>query len=86
MVRRASNLQVNLTVIFDCGRPFDGSAAWQNSGERRCVKRGARSRCQGWTAVCGRNAAIIVCGDAAIGGMSVNGYPFRYDSGVAILV
>jgi hypothetical protein len=33
----------------------------------------------------GRNASIIVCGDAAIGGMSVNGYPFRYDSGVAIL-
>src|SRR5207237_9095607 len=33
----------------------------------------------------GRNAAIIVCGDAAIGGMSINGYPFRYDSGVAIL-
>src|SRR5205823_4427608 len=33
----------------------------------------------------GRNAAIIVCGDAAIGGLSINGYPFRYDSGVAIL-
>ena len=28
---------------------------------------------------------IIVAGDVAIGGMNVNGYPFRYDNGVAIL-
>jgi len=78
--------RLTVTVIFDCGRPFDGSAAWQNSGERtlretaeldRAVKVGRQ--------YAGRNAAIIVCGDAAIGGMSVNGYPFRYDSGVAIL-
>ena len=62
------------------------SAAWQNLGERtlretaeldRAVKLDENMRAE--------TAAIIVCGDAAIGGMSVNGYPFRYDSGVAIL-
>jgi hypothetical protein len=26
-----------------------------------------------------------VCGDAAIGGMSLNGFPFRKDSGIALL-
>lgn len=88
MVRRAIELlQVNrhgYILIVDAH--LMASAAWQNLGERtlretaeldRAVKVGRQ--------YAGRNAAIIVCGDAAIGGMSVNGYPFRYDSGVAIL-
>ena len=88
MVRRAIELlQVNrhgYILIVDAH--LMASAAWQNLGERtlretaeldRAVKVGRE--------YAGRNAAIIVCGDAAIGGMSVNGYPFRYDSGVAIL-
>jgi alkaline phosphatase len=88
MVRRAIELlQVNrhgYILIVDAH--LMASAAWQNLGERtlretaeldRAVKIGRQ--------YAGRNAAIIVCGDAAIGGMSVNGYPFRYDSGVAIL-
>jgi hypothetical protein len=33
----------------------------------------------------GKSSMIIVAGDVAIGGMNVNGYPFRYDNGVAIL-
>jgi alkaline phosphatase len=88
MVRRAVELlQVNrhgYILIVDAH--LMAAAAWQNLGERtlretaeldRAVKVGRD--------YAGRNAAIIVCGDAAIGGMSVNGYPFRYDSGVAIL-
>ena len=87
MVRRAIELlQVNrhgYILIVDAH--LMALAAWQNLGERtlhetaeldRAVKIGRE--------YAGRNAAIIVCGDAAIGGMSVNGYPFRYDSGVAI--
>ena len=88
MVRRAIELlQVNrhgYVLIVDAH--LMASAAWQNLGERtlretaeldRAVKVGRE--------YAGRNAAIIVCGDTGIGGMSVNGYPFRYDSGVAIL-
>jgi alkaline phosphatase len=88
MVRRAIELlQVNRHgYILVVDAHLMASAAWQNLGERtlretaeldRAVKVGRQ--------YAGRNAAIIVCGDAAIGGMSVNGYPFRYDSGVAIL-
>jgi alkaline phosphatase len=33
----------------------------------------------------GRRSTIIVCGDAAIGGLSLNGFPFLKDSGIALL-
>lgn len=33
----------------------------------------------------GAKSTIIVCGDVAIGGMSLNGFPFRKDSGLALL-
>src|SRR6476659_4056792 len=33
----------------------------------------------------GTKSTIIVCGDVAIGGMSLNGFPFRKDSGIALL-
>src|SRR4029453_6187615 len=33
----------------------------------------------------GRKSTIIVCGDVAIGGLSLNGFPFRQDSGIAFL-
>ena len=33
----------------------------------------------------GANSAIFVCGDVAIGGLSLNGYPFRKDRGIAVL-
>jgi alkaline phosphatase len=88
MVRRAIELlQVNRHgYVLVVNAHLMASAAWQNLGERtlretaeldRAVKVGRE--------YAGRNSAIVVCGDAAIGGMSVNGYPFRYDSGVAIL-
>lgn len=33
----------------------------------------------------GGRSTIIVCGDVAIGGLHANGYPFRKDSGIALL-
>lgn len=33
----------------------------------------------------GARSTVIVAGDTGIGGMSVNGFPFRHDSGVSIL-
>ena len=33
----------------------------------------------------GGNTTILVCGDVAIGGLSLNGYPFRKDRGIAVL-
>ncbi|MEY2490950.1 MAG: alkaline phosphatase [Verrucomicrobiota bacterium] len=33
----------------------------------------------------GGNSAIFVCGDVGIGGLSLNGYPFRKDRGIAVL-
>src|SRR5437870_9286165 len=88
MVRRAIELlQVNrhgYILIVDAH--LMASAAWQNLGERTLRETAELDRAvQVGREYAGRNAAIIVCGDAAMGGMSVNGYPFRYDSGVAIL-
>jgi alkaline phosphatase len=88
MVRRAIELlQVNrhgYVLIVDAH--LMASAAWQNLGERTLRETAELDRAlQVARNYAGRNAAIVVCGDVAIGGMSVNGYPFRYDSGVAIL-
>lgn len=33
----------------------------------------------------GQRSTIIVCGDVAVGGLSLNGFPFRKDSGIAML-
>lgn len=33
----------------------------------------------------GPNSTVIVCGDTALGGLHVNGFPFRKDSGIALL-
>jgi alkaline phosphatase len=33
----------------------------------------------------GPRATIIACGDAGVGGLSLNGFPFRKDSGIALL-
>jgi len=88
MVRRAIELlQVNrrgYVLVVDAH--LMASAAWQNLGERTLRETAELDRAVKVSReYAGRNSAIIVCGDAAIGGMNVNGYPFRYDSGVAIL-
>jgi alkaline phosphatase len=88
MVRRAIELlQVNRHgYILVVDAHLMASAAWQNLGERTLRETAELDRAvQVGREYAGSNAAIIVCGDAAIGGMSVNGYPFRYDTGVAIL-
>src|SRR6185312_10798210 len=33
----------------------------------------------------GPKSTIIACGDVGIGGLSLNGFPFRRDSGIAVL-
>jgi alkaline phosphatase len=88
MVRRAIELlQVNrhgYVLVVDAH--LMASAAWQNLGERTLRETAELDRAvRVGRQYAGKNAAIIVCGDAAIGGMSISGYPFRYDSGVAIL-
>jgi alkaline phosphatase len=88
MVRRAIQLlefsRHGYLLVVDAH--LMASAAWQNLGERtlrqtteldRAVKT-ARD-------YAGKSSTIVVAGDVAIGGMNVNGYPFRYDNGVAIL-
>ena len=88
MVRRAIELlQVNRRgYVLVVNAHLMASAAWQNLGERTLRETAELDRAvQVSREYAGRNSAIIVCGDAAIGGMNVNGYPFRYDSGVAIL-
>ena len=88
MVRRAIELlQVNRRgYVLVVNAHLMASAAWQNLGERTLRETAELDRAvQISREYAGRNSAIIVCGDAAIGGMNVNGYPFRYDSGVAIL-
>ena len=88
MVRRAIGLlQVNRRgYVLVVNAHLMASAAWQNLGERTLRETAELDRAvQISREYAGRNTAIIVCGDAAIGGMNVNGYPFRYDSGVAIL-
>lgn len=88
MVRRAIELlQVNrrgYVLIVDAH--LMASAAWQNLGERTLRETAELDRAiEIGREYAGANAAIIVAGDVAIGGMNVNGYPFRYDTGVAIL-
>lgn len=88
MVRRAIELlQVNRRgYVLIVNAHLMASAAWQNLGERTLRETAELDRAVKVSRdYAGKNSAIIVCGDAAIGGMNVNGYPFRYDTGVAIL-
>jgi alkaline phosphatase len=62
------------------------SAAWQNLGERTLRQTVELDRAvKAAREYAGKSSAIIVAGDVAIGGMNINGFPFRYDNGVAIL-
>jgi alkaline phosphatase len=88
MVRRAIELlQVNRRgYVLVVNAHLMASAAWQNLGERTLRETAELDRAiKVSREYAGKNSAIVVCGDAAIGGMNVNGYPFRYDTGVAIL-
>src|SRR5436189_4288709 len=87
MVRRAIELlQVNrhgYMLVVDAH--LMASAAWQNLGERTLRQTAELDRAvRVAREYSGGSSTIVVAGDVAIGGMNVNGYPFRYDNGVAI--
>jgi alkaline phosphatase len=88
MVRRAIELlQYNrrgYLLVVDAG--LMGKAARQNNAERTLAETGELDRAISIAQrYAGNRATIIVCGDVGIGGLSLNGFPFRKDSGIALL-
>ena len=88
MTRRAIQLlQWNTSgylLIVDAG--LMRSAARENRGERTLAETAELDRAVRVARdYAGSNATILVVGNFGIGGLSLNGYPFRRDSGVALL-
>jgi alkaline phosphatase len=88
MVRRAIELlQYNsrgYLLVVDAG--LMRKAAAQNNAERMLKEIAELDRAVATARrYAGARSTIIVCGDVAIGGMSINGMPFRRDSGIALL-
>jgi alkaline phosphatase len=88
MVRRAIQLlQYNTGgyfLVVDVG--LMRKAAEENNGERTLSQTVELDRAVGIArSYGGPRSTIIVCGDAAIGGLNLNGFPFRKDSGIALL-
>jgi len=88
MVRRAIQLlQYNpggYLLVIDAG--LMRKAAQENNGERTLSQTVELDRAVGIArSYGGPRSTIVVCGDVAIGGLSLNGFPFRKDSGIALL-
>jgi alkaline phosphatase len=88
MVRRAVELlQYNAggyLLVVDAG--LTRKAAQENNAERTLSETAELDRAVAVARrYAGARSTIIVCGDVAVGGMSVNGFPFRKDSGIALL-
>ena len=88
MVRRAIQLlQYNAggyLLVVDAG--LMRKAAQENNGERTLLQTVELDRAVALARrYAGEKSTIIVCGDVAIGGMNLNGFPFRHDSGIALL-
>ena len=88
MVRRAIELlQYNTGgyfLVVDAG--LMRKAAQENNGERTFSQTIELDRALAVARnYAGPKSTIIVCGDVAIGGLSLNGFPFRQDSGIALL-
>ena len=88
MVRRAIELlQYNTGgyfLVVDAG--LMRTAAQENNGERTLSQTIELDRALAVARnYAGPKSTIIVCGDVAIGGLSLNGFPFRQDSGIALL-
>ncbi len=88
MVRRAIQLlQYNpggYLLVVDAG--LMRKAAQENNGERTLNQTVELDRAVGIArSYGGSRSTIVVCGDVAIGGLSLNGFPFRKDSGIALL-
>ena len=88
MVRRAIELlQFNRSgyfLVVDAG--LMRKAAEKNNGEHTLAETVELDRALAVAQrYAGGNSAIFVCGDVAIGGLSLNGHPFRKDRGIAVL-
>lgn len=88
MVRRGIELlQFNpggYLLVVDAG--LMRKAAQQNSGERTLLETLELDRAiAAAVGYAGGKSTIVVAGDVGIGGLSLNGFPFKQDSGVAIL-
>jgi alkaline phosphatase len=88
MVRRAIELlQYNrrgYVLVVDAG--LMRTAAQENHAERTLNETVELDRAVSVARrYAGRRSTIIVCGDMGIGGLSLNGFPFRKDSGIALL-
>ena len=88
MVRRAIELlQYNTggyLLVIDAG--LMRKAAQENNGERTFGQTVELDRAVAVARnYAGPKSTIIVCGDAAIGGLNLNGFPFSKDSGIALL-
>jgi alkaline phosphatase len=88
MVRRAIELlQYNrrgYLLVVDAG--LMRTAAQENHAERTLNETAELDRAISVAQhYAGRRSTIIVCGDVGIGGLSLNGFPFRKDNGIALL-
>ncbi len=88
MVRRAIELlQYNPSGYFlavDAG--LARKAAEENHAERTLNQTAELDRAVAMAQLyAGARSTIVVCGDVAVGGLSLNGFPFRNDSGIALL-
>jgi alkaline phosphatase len=88
MVRRAIELlQYNrrgYLLVVDAG--LMRKAAQANNGERTLRETAELDRAVSMAQhYAGARSTIIVCGDVGIGGLHLNGFPFRKDSGIALL-
>ena len=88
MVRRAIELlqynQRGYLLIVDVARMR--KAAQTNDAEKTLTETAELDRTLSTAQrYAGPKSTIIVCGDTAIGGLHANGFPFRKDSGIALL-
>jgi len=88
MVRRAIELlqynQRGYVLVVDASRMRE--AAETNNAEKTLTETAEFDRVVATAhRYAGGRSTIIVCGDVAIGGLHANGYPFRKDSGIALL-
>jgi alkaline phosphatase len=88
MVRRAVELlQFNRSgyfLVVDAG--LTRKAAEKNNGEQTLAETVELDRALAVAQrFAGGRSAIFVCGDVGIGGLSLSGYPFRKDRGIAVL-
>lgn len=88
MVRRAVELlqfdRSGYFLVVDAG--LMRKAAEKNSGEHTLAATVELDRALAVAQrYAGGKSAIFVCGDVGIGGLTLNGYPFRKDRGIAVL-